>query len=133
MRKERVSISREVTMLLDDLNHPLRAEIEQLRLTILNTVNGLTENVKWNGPNYCYKNEDRITMRVHPPKQIQLIFHRGAKKRTQPKNKIISDKSGFLIWKENDCAVVSFKTMADIENCKLELEVIVRGWIKATT
>ncbi|HEX8277932.1 MAG TPA: DUF1801 domain-containing protein, partial [Segetibacter sp.] len=70
----------EVTEFLDDLHHPLRAEIEQLRLTILNADGRITENIKWNGPNYCFENEDRITMRIHPPKQIQLIFHRGVRK-----------------------------------------------------
>lgn len=70
----------EVTKFLDDLHHPLRPEIEQLRLIILGADRNIQENIKWNGPNYCFDNEDRITMRVQPPKQIQLIFHRGAKK-----------------------------------------------------
>ena len=122
----------EVTKFLDDLHHPLRAEIEQLRMTILNADGRIIENIKWNGPNYCFENEDRITMRVHSPKQIQLIFHRGARKLTQPKDKIIDDNSGLLIWKENDRAVASFRHMASIEKSKSELENILNKWINAT-
>ena len=122
----------EVTKFLDDLNHPLRAEIEQLRLTILKADGEITENIKWNGPNYCFENEDRITMRIHPPQQLQLIFHRGVKKLTQPNDRIIDDNSGLLVWKENDRAVASFKDINSIDKSKLDIVDIVNKWISAT-
>jgi hypothetical protein len=121
----------EVTKFLDELNHPLRAEIEELRRIILNSIKGLTENIKWNGPNYCFDNQDRVTMRIQPPKQIQLIFHRGAKKIIQPKDKLIDDKSGLLIWKENDRAIASFKNLDEIKKSESILEKIVNSWINA--
>ena len=127
------SINNEVTNFLDNLNHPLRAEIEQLRLIILSAVSGLTENIKWNGPNYCFNNEDRLTMRIQPPKQIQLIFHRGVKKLSQPTDKMIDDKSGLLVWKENDRAVATFKNINDIEKNQLALKGIINEWIDVTT
>ena len=72
-------------------------------------------------------------MRVQPPtKQVQLIFHRGAKKQIQPKERLISNKSKMLVWKENDRAIVTFKSMQDIENGKVELTSIVTEWIIAT-
>ncbi len=92
---------------------------------------GLTENIKWNGPSYHFNNSDRITMRIQPPKQVQLIFHRGAKVQEQPKDKIIKDDSGLLTWKENDRAVATFKNMADIENSKSDLATIIKDWISA--
>ena len=119
----------EVTKSLDQQNHPLRAEIEQLRKIILESENELVENIKWNGPNYAVNNDDRITMRIQPPKQIQLIFHRGAKKLEQPKNKLIEDKSGLLMWKENDRAVATFKNSAEILAAKPTLETVVKSWI----
>jgi hypothetical protein len=122
----------EVTKFLDDLYHPLRAGIEQLRMIILNADDRITENIKWNGPNYCFENQDRITMRVHPPKQIQVIFHRGIKKLVQPKDKIIDDNSALLVWKENDRAVVSFKDIKSVEKSGSELKDIVNKWITAT-
>lgn len=95
-----MNFSKDVTAFLDALNHPYRNEIEQLRHVILSANKSLTENIKWNGPNYCVGDADRITMRIQPPKQLQLIFHRGAKVQKQPKERIIKDESGFLVWKE---------------------------------
>lgn len=125
--------SREVTDFLDELNHPLRKEIEVLRNSILASNKGLTENIKWNAPNYCFENEDRITMRIQPmTTKVQLIFHRGAKKQEQPKDKLIANKSKILVWKENDRAIITFKNSQEIENGKAELEKIINEWIKAT-
>ncbi|OOG78304.1 DUF1801 domain-containing protein [Algoriphagus sp. A40] len=126
------NLNPEVSDFLNEQNHPFRKEIELLRNCILSANDGLTENIKWNGPNYCFGNEDRITMRINPPKQVQLIFHRGAKKQEIPKDRLISNKSKMLVWKENDRAVVTFKSLKDIENGKTELTTLVNEWIEAT-
>ncbi len=132
MENQTNNLNSEVTKFLDELNHPFRKEIEQLRNCILTANNELTEHIKWNGPNYCLANEDRITMRVQPPtKQVQLIFHRGTKKQEQPKDKLIANNSKILVWKENDRAIVTFKSLQDIEGGKSELTTIVNEWIKA--
>lgn len=123
----------DVTNFLKDQNHPFYEEIELLRNIILTVDHNLKENVKWNGPNYRYNDEDRITMRIQPPKkQVQLIFHRGAKKQGNLDNKLISHKSKLLLWKENDRAIITFKSMLDIENGRIELEEIITEWIRAT-
>lgn len=128
------NLNSEVTDFLDELSHPFRKEIEILRNIVLSAENNLTENIKWNGPNYCFGNDDRITMRIQPTtsKQIQLIFHRGAKKQEQPTDKMIASKSKMLVWKENDRAVVSFKNMQGIDNARTELTEIIKQWINAT-
>lgn len=123
--------NKEVTKFLDEQNHPLRSEIEMLRQIILSSNKDLTENIKWNGPNYSHKDEDRITMKINPPKQIQLIFHRGAKKLVQPETKLIADQTGLLVWKENDRAVASFRDVAEIEKNKSALSQVVNDWINA--
>ena len=93
--------SKEVTLFLDEQNHPFRKEIKQFRNCILSASTSLTENIRWNGPNYCFDNADRFTMRIQPPtKKVQLIFHREAGKQTQPKDKLISNKNKMLVWKE---------------------------------
>jgi hypothetical protein len=133
MSEQIINLNIEVTALLEELNHPFRNEIEQLRIYILEANKHLEENIKWNGSNYCFDNEDRITMRVQPlTKQVQVIFHRGAKKQTQPKNKLISNKSKMLVWKENDRAIVIFKSLQDIERGKTDLTTIVNEWVSAT-
>jgi hypothetical protein len=132
MAKEIINLNVEVTDFLNEINHPFIKEIEQIRNFILSVDKNLTENIKWNGPNYCFDNEDRITMRVQPPtKQVQLIFHRGAKKKEQPTEKLIATKSKILVWKANDRAIITFKSLQDIENGKTELTTIINEWIKA--
>jgi uncharacterized protein YdhG (YjbR/CyaY superfamily) len=133
MMKQLAKLNTEVTTLLEELNHPFRNEIEELRIWILNANNNLQENIKWNGPNYCFENEDRITMRIQPPtKKIQLIFHRGVKKQTQPKDKLISHESKILVWKENDRAIMTFKSLSEIESSKTDLTEIINEWIEVT-
>nr|WP_315219454.1 DUF1801 domain-containing protein [uncultured Flavobacterium sp.] len=130
---QQITKSGEVTEFLDQLNHPLREEIEELRKIILASNKNLTENIKWNAPNYCFEKDDRITMKVLPVStQIQLIFHRGAKKQEQPKGKLIANNSKMLVWKENDRAIITFKNSQDIESGKAALEKIINEWINAT-
>lgn len=127
-------LSPEVTTFLDDLNHPLRKEIERLRILILNSVEGLSENIKWNGPNYTYHNDDRVTMKVQPVKKavIQLIFHRGATKLSQPQKKLIETNASFISWKENDRAIATFISLEEIAKNKDILTIIIQDWIEAT-
>jgi len=132
MTKPPGNLNNEVSDFLDLQKHPFRSEIELLRNVILSVDNKLTENIKWNGPNYSYENDDRITMRIQPPvEQVQLIFHRGAKKLEQPKNKLIASTSKLLNWKENDRALITFKSMKDIENSRSELSDIIKDWINS--
>ena len=123
----------EVTTFLEAQNHALIKEIELLRSIILDAGVTLTENIKWNGPNYCYENEDRITMKIQPPKNIQIIFHRGAKVKAQPGSKLVNEDFGMLIWKGNDRAIATFNNMLDIENGKENIQKIITAWIAATT
>ncbi|PXY39508.1 DUF1801 domain-containing protein [Flavobacterium cheongpyeongense] len=125
--------SLEVTNFLESQNHPLRKEIEELRNVILSSNKHLAENIKWNAPNYCFGNEDRITMKIQPvASNIQLIFHRGAKKKEQPKERLIANKNKILIWKENDRAIIAFKNSKEIESAKAELKTIINEWIIAS-
>lgn len=125
------ALNSEVTQFLDKLQHPLRPEIELLRAIIVTAYPNLTENIKWNGPNYSLNNQDLLTMRIQPPKQIQLVLHRGVHKQTQPLDRLIQDQSGLLVWKENDRAVISLKNQADIHKVKTDVTGIVKDWITA--
>lgn len=131
MAKQKLTGTQEVTQFLSELDHPLKKEIEQLRKIILNANKGVTENIKWNAPNFCFNDEDRITMRIHPPKQIQLIFHRGAKVQALPAKNLIADDKGLLIWKTTDRAVATFLNAAEIKSKETDLSDIVSKWLKA--
>lgn len=121
-----------VSEFLAPLNHPFTAEIDTLRQIIMDSQTGIEENIKWNGPNYVFQGGDRVTMRIHPPKkQVQLIFHLGAKKQDAKSARIIEDQSDLLDWKGNDRAVVTYKSLEEIESTKSQLQDIVRAWLKA--
>ncbi len=129
---ESVNKNKEVTQFLDDQNHPFRSEIEVLRLLILNANIELTENIKWNGPNYSFAEQDRITIKIQPPKNLQIIFHCGAKVKVQPKGKLIKNDFGLLIWKENNRAVATFNSMQEIKKNALQLSSIVKEWLASS-
>lgn len=124
-------LSKDVTAFLNELNHPLINEINTLRKIIIKSQLSIQENIKWNGPNYMYNGEDRFTMRIQPPKQIQLIFHRGAKVKKQPTNRLIKDETKLLIWKENDRAIASFKSIKEITENSQNINNWIIQWIKA--
>lgn len=121
----------DVTSFLDEQDHPLRAEIEYLRKIILKAESTLVENIKWNAPNYRFKEVDRVTLRIHPPRQVQIIFHRGAKVKAQPRKRLIDDPSGLLQWKENDRATLTFKTLKEIKQAQKTIVDIVNRWVHA--
>lgn len=125
------ALNPEVTAFLTEQNHPLIAEIDRVRSILLSANEALSENIKWNGPNYVFEGDDRITMRIHPPKQVQLVFHRGAKKVEVPKTKLINDASGLMDWKTNDRAVITFKNAAAIESAEEQLKIVVNQWLEA--
>ena len=127
-----LQLSKEVDKFLNQLNHPLIEEIQTLRKLILSCSEELSENVKWNAPNYTQNGQDRITMKILPPKNIQLIFHRGAKKQEQPANHLIEDPNGLLTWKENDREIATFTTNEDIEKNKENICKLVTDWISAS-
>ncbi|RYF82583.1 MAG: DUF1801 domain-containing protein [Chitinophagaceae bacterium] len=122
----------EVTAFLDVRQPPLRKEIEALRTLILTAGRPLIENIKWNGPNYCANGQDRLTMKIQPPKNIQLILHRGALKQAQPAKRLLSGNFPWLSWKENDRAVATFYTTEEIKNAANDIQECVRQWIDAT-
>ena len=70
----------EVTNFLDGQSHPLRENIEMLREIILGSNSEISENIKWNGPNYCFEEQDRISMRINPPKPTPADIPPGCKK-----------------------------------------------------
>lgn len=131
MAENEITLNPAVTAFLNHQPHPLRAEIELLRACTLAAEPTLAESIKWNGPNYSLNNQDRITMKIQPPKNIQLIFHRGAKKQQQPATRLIAPAPELLVWKENDRAIATFKTCAEIETHRVALTAIIKAWLQA--
>lgn len=120
-----------VTRLVEDARHPLADAIARLRQLILDSDKRLIESVKWNGPNYSVEGQDRITLRLHPPRQIQMILHRGAKPLPSPPKPLV-DGGPLLSWKGNDRAIAAFKSLADVEVAAAAIGRVVPEWIDAT-
>lgn len=125
-------LSNEVTAFLDSNELSLRDEIEYLRTIIMSVDFDLTEGIKWNGPNYSINGKDLITIRIDSPKRLQIIFHRGAKVLEQPKERVLSEKYDFLLWKENDRAIATFNSLKEIQENTSMLKEVVTKWIEAT-
>jgi hypothetical protein len=122
----------EVTRFLDELNHPFRQEIEELRQIILDAREDIEENIKWNGPNYKVKDQDRLSVKVQPTKSFHLIFHIGAKVKAEPERRLLSEDYNLLTWKSNDRAVLDFKSEADFLKARLHLPELVKNWFTVT-
>ena len=122
-----------VEQFMEDLRHPFKSEIENIRTLILGVDPKITEQIKWNGPSFCYQGDDRVTFRLNPPKFIQLIFHRGARVRTDVDNFSFRDPTGLVKWITNDRGTVTFKDQNEIATKSEDLKLLVESWIKATT
>jgi hypothetical protein len=120
-----------VTEFLDAQKHPLRDVIDHLRDIIHSARPDLIENIKWNGPNFTDNGEDRITIKIHPPRSIQVIFHCGAKASVRRGSRLISDDLGILVWRGNDRAIATFKDLAEARCRSKGLQKIVRDWVEA--
>lgn len=114
---------------MDSLEHPRWEEIEYLRQALLGARDGVTEQVKWNAPSFCFEGEDRITFR-QPGDRVELIFHRGAK--VMDATGFQFDDAGLLDWKAADRASISFSDLEDIRDRESALVDIARRWFAVT-
>ena len=111
--------SKKVDDFLAKMDHPLRKELAVLRDTIMKIHPEITEDVKWGGPSFYYKG-DIATFSPRVKDTVTLVFHQaegltpGTVLEPAPKGK----------------AYAKFKSMAEIEAKKQDLQVIIKQWIK---
>ena len=120
-----------VDTFLDALEHARKPEIHRLREAILGCDPAIIETVKWNAPNFRYGGEDRVTFRLRPRDQVQIIFHRGARVRDDQDTFHVDDPAGLLEWLAADRAVVTLADAADTDANLLAVTELVRRWIRA--
>jgi hypothetical protein len=121
----------DVDAFMAELQHPLKAGIEQLRSAILASNEQITEHVKWNAPSFCHGGVDRATFRLQPGDRLQLVLHRGAKTRNDSADFRFEDPSGLLEWLAPDRAVVTFRDLADIDARQAMVVNLVNRWVTA--
>jgi Domain of unknown function (DU1801) len=86
------------------LEHPLKEGVQRLRTAILASNDTITEHIKWNAPSFRHAGQDRVTFRLQPGDKLQLIFHRGAKVRTDTAAFAFNDPTGLMTWLAPDLA-----------------------------
>lgn len=100
---------------MDKLRHPLKDEMEAVRIILKNANPELNERIKWNAPSYHYKNEDLVTFNPRALKQVHLVFHHPA---------IVKIKSPILEGDYDGRRMVYFNNMKEIKARKKELEKV---------
>lgn len=119
----------DVDEFMEALEHPLKSTIQDLRVAILASDIGITEQVKWNAPSFVYAGEDRITFRLKPANRLQLIFHRGARVRSDSATFSFDDHTGLIEWASPDRGVVTFADSDEAASRRDDLVDLVRRWI----
>ncbi|MEZ5956519.1 MAG: DUF1801 domain-containing protein [Hyphomonadaceae bacterium] len=119
-----------VVAYLKTLKHPLKKEIEAVRLMVLGAGSGISEGIKWNVPSFRTEKEWFATFNVRALDSVQLIFHLGAKTRPDLKAFKLADPNGLMRWLGKDRALVALGSGLEIPANRKALEAIVRAWIK---
>lgn len=104
-----------VAVYMQELEHPLKSEIEKLQAIIKETDTRISERIKWKAPSY-YCKEDFLTFNHRMQDKVHLIFHHDA---------IPKVNSEILEGDYKDRRMVYFKDMADIFAKKAELQRII--------
>jgi hypothetical protein len=120
--------ARSVTSLLRDLKHPHKAGIEALRRLILKLDQRITEEVKWNAPSFKL-NDHFATFRIHPPENIQLILHTGAKGKSNARKFKVEDPDKLLAWPATDRCVLTLESTAALKARRKSVTRIIEQWI----
>ena len=116
-----VSRTDKVDEFLRQLNHPLKAEVEELRSTIKGVNSGINEEVKWKAPSFNYKGEYLVTFNLRETNRIHLVFHNP---------QIPNVNSKLLEGDYKDRRMTYFANMNDILAKKPELEKVIKDLIK---
>jgi uncharacterized protein YdhG (YjbR/CyaY superfamily) len=65
----------QVDEFMQQLDHPLKAEVEMVRVIIKSVNPEIVEQVKWNAPSFSYKGAYLVTFNLWEKKHIHLVFH----------------------------------------------------------
>lgn len=122
----------DVGAFLAELEHPRKAEIEALRALILGADERVREAVKWNAPSF-YIEEHFATFKLRPVEKIQVVFHTGAKVKSDARALQIDDPAGLLSWPARDRCVATFVDRDDVRAKEAAFVGIVKQWIEQTT
>jgi hypothetical protein len=101
---------------MQQLEHPLKAEIDKVRTIIKQSNSSIKERIKWNAPSY-YSTEDIVTFNHRATQHVHLIFHHPS---------IVKIKSALLEGDYKDRRMVYLPDMKAINQNKKELQRIIQ-------
>lgn len=119
----------DVQTYLKTLDHPRKVEIVALREVILASDKSIQESIKWNAPSF-YTTEHFATMNLRGKSGIAVIMHFGAKKREAKGRPSVADSAALLEWLADDRAIVTFSSVAEIEEKRVAYQALLREWMK---
>jgi uncharacterized protein YdhG (YjbR/CyaY superfamily) len=116
-----VSRTDKVDEFLENLNYPLKAEVEAVRSIIKGVNKDINEEIKWKAPSFNYKGEYLVTFNPWEEKRIHLVFHNP---------QISKVKSKLLEGDYKDRRMAYFANMQDVMAKKSLLEKALKDLIK---
>jgi uncharacterized protein YdhG (YjbR/CyaY superfamily) len=116
-----VSRTAKVDEFLENLSHPLKAEVEAVRSIIKGVNKDINEEIKWKAPSFNYKGEYLVTFNLREAKRVHLVFH-------NPKIALV--KSELLEGNFVDRRMTYFADMKDVKAKKSLLEKVLKDLIK---
>jgi hypothetical protein len=120
----------DVPQYLSSLQHSRKSQVEAIRLAILGADAGLSESIKWNAPNFVFEGEDRVTFRLQPGDRVDLVLHRGARKRADSDQFAFADTSGLVRWAAPDRGVISIPPDADLDRLLPAILPVIHAWVR---
>jgi len=116
-----VSRTDKVDEFLENLSHPLKAEVEAVRSIIKGVNKDINEEIKWKAPSFNYKGEYLVTFNLRDEKRVHLVFHNP---------QIAKVKSALLEGEYVDRRMTYFANMKDVMTKKSMLEKALKDLIK---
>jgi hypothetical protein len=112
----------EVEAFLQNLSHPFKKEIEEIRKIIMSANPGIIEQIKWAAPSFAYKDMDYlVTFNLWEKKRVHLVFHNPH---------IAKVKSELLEGRFEKRRMAYFSDMKDIATKKEELQKVIQELIQ---
>ena len=113
-----------VDLFMEKLDHPLKAEIEELRKIIKRIDGDILEEIKWNAPSYRYRGNYLVTFNLRETKRIHLVFH----------NPLIPKVHSKLLEGDYvDRRMTYFSDMQDIKTKKSAFQTVLKELVKLNT
>lgn len=119
----------DVDAFLASLDHPFKDGILAVRKIVLNADPSIHEGIKWNSLSF-QTSEYFATMHLRAEDGVQIILHRGAKRRDGPARLAIPDPKGLLEWLAPDRASVKFRDVKEITAKRAAFADVIRHWIE---